>query len=123
LRPPRSKGAEALKMPEIAIEARDIHVRYGAEGAETATAVASDEALAGVSLDLSPGELVCVLGPNGAGKSTLPRCLAGTLAATRGEARLFGRTLASIDRRDVARTVAVVSQQSEVAWGFAVRDV
>ena len=76
-----------------------------------------------MSLTLARGELVCVLGPNGAGKSTLLRVLAGTLAPVRGEVLLFGRPIGEIERREVARTLAVVPQQSDVAWGFAVRDV
>ena len=103
-------------MPEIAIEARDVSARY-------ASTRGAAEPLAGVSLALEAGELVCVLGPNGAGKSTLMRVLAGTLAPTHGEVTLFGKAMATIDRRVVARVLAVVPQQSEVAWGFAVRDV
>jgi ABC-type cobalamin/Fe3+-siderophores transport system ATPase subunit len=30
--------------------------------------------------------------------------------------------MASLDRREIARSLAVVPQQSDVAWGFAVRD-
>jgi iron complex transport system ATP-binding protein len=118
--PTRSREKRG-KMTVIAIEAREVHASYpsgrGGHGS------ASRDALAGVSLTLGAGELVCVLGPNGAGKSTLVRVLAGTLAPTRGEVLLFGRPMGEITRRDVARTLAVVPQQSEVAWGFAVRDV
>jgi iron complex transport system ATP-binding protein len=104
-------------MDETALSATDVHARYGAAtGGE-------NDALLGVTLGIEKGDLVCVLGPNGAGKSTLVRVLAGTLAPTRGSVTLFGRPIASIDRREVARAVAVVPQQSEVAWGFAVRDV
>jgi iron complex transport system ATP-binding protein len=107
----------AEKTAPAALSVTDADARYeGADGA-------ANDALVGVTLGLAPGDLVCVLGPNGAGKSTLVRVLAGTLAPTRGAVSLFGRPIGSLDRREVARTVAVVPQQSEVAWGFAVRDV
>jgi heme exporter protein A len=47
-------------------------------------------ALAGVTLELSPGRSLVVLGPNGAGKTTLLRILAALLRPSGGEARVLG---------------------------------
>lgn len=47
-------------------------------------------ALDAVSLDLAPGQIVCVIGLNGAGKTTLLRCLGGIVAPSRGEIRYDG---------------------------------
>jgi ABC-type multidrug transport system ATPase subunit len=41
--------------------------------------------LAGLDLDVGPGELVLVTGPNGSGKTTLLRLLAGLIVPTSGE--------------------------------------
>ncbi len=110
-------------MSETAIEAHAIHARYAHAGGESdRSGGRTGEALSGVSLTLGAGELVCVLGPNGAGKSTLIRVLAGTLPVARGEVRLFGRDIATVPRREVATALAVVPQQNEIAWGFAVRE-
>ena len=76
-----------------------------------------------VSLSAAKGELVAVLGPNGAGKSTLVRVLSGTLVPGAGQVFLAGSPLIELSRRDVARRLAVVPQESDVALGFTVREV
>ncbi len=48
-------------------------------------------ALAGVSLRVAPGELVCLLGPSGCGKSTLLRIVAGALECDDGSVTVGGR--------------------------------
>jgi sodium transport system ATP-binding protein len=47
-------------------------------------------ALAGISLEVRPGEAVALLGANGAGKSTLLRILATLLLPTNGHAQIAG---------------------------------
>ncbi len=47
--------------------------------------------LAEVSLEVGPGEIVCLLGSNGAGKTTLIRVVLGLLRPSGGEVWLFGR--------------------------------
>jgi len=53
-------------------------------------------ALARVSMDCRPGEIVGLLGPNGAGKSTLLSILSTLTAPTSGDVRYGGRTAAEI---------------------------
>jgi ABC-2 type transport system ATP-binding protein len=48
------------------------------------------EALKGVELEVSPGELVGLLGPNGSGKSTLVKTACGLVRATRGSVEVCG---------------------------------
>jgi heme ABC exporter ATP-binding subunit CcmA len=64
-------------------------------------------ALAGVDLDVAPGEIVLVQGPNGAGKTTLLRACAGLVPITRGEAVVLGTDLVR-DRRGIRRRVALL---------------
>ncbi len=47
-------------------------------------------ALAGINLELQPGEICAVVGPNGAGKTTMFRVLAGLTTADRGHVRVGG---------------------------------
>lgn len=75
-----------------------------------------------VSLSIAAGETLGVVGPNGSGKSTLLRLLSGILAPTCGEVRLDGRAMADMQRRDVARVLAVVEQQAETSDSIRVLD-
>jgi NitT/TauT family transport system ATP-binding protein len=51
-------------------------------------------ALAGVDLEVRPGELLCLLGPSGCGKSTLLRIVAGALDCDQGSVTVGGRPVA-----------------------------
>ncbi|ASW57511.1 macrolide ABC transporter ATP-binding protein [Plantactinospora sp. KBS50] len=78
------------------LDLRDVHRTHG-------RGPAAVHALRGVSLTVRPGELVAVMGPSGSGKSTLLNLAGGLDAPTRGEVRVNGRTLGSLDRRQLAR--------------------
>lgn len=77
----------------------------------------------GVSLHPEPGTTVGLLGPNGSGKSSLLRLLQGAARPDAGEVLLDDRALSSWRRRDIARTVAVVTQHAETDADIVVRDV
>lgn len=47
-------------------------------------------ALAGISLQIQPGEIVGLLGPNGAGKSTTVKLLTGQLEPNQGQIQILG---------------------------------
>ncbi len=68
-------------------------------------------ALAGVSIDLFPGECHCLLGDNGAGKSTFIKTMSGVYKPTRGEILFEGRPMQFGDPRDaIAAGIATVHQ-------------
>src|SRR5262249_6193228 len=75
-----------------------------------------------VSIALQPGRFTVLIGPNGSGKSAVLRLLAGLWPPTEGRADLDGRALASLARRDLARRVAVVPQDTHLAFAFTVRE-
>jgi iron(III) transport system ATP-binding protein len=55
-------------------------------------------ALDGASLDIAPGEVVCLLGPSGCGKTTLLRIAAGIERPTAGRVLVNGQEVAGPDR-------------------------
>ena len=75
-----------------------------------ATAGERRPVLDGASLDVAPGELVCLVGPNGAGKSTLARALCGTVRLDSGSVLLDGKAATSAE---LHRAVGFVRQDPE----------
>lgn len=66
--------------PDLAVEVRDLHMRYG-----------SNEVLRGLNLCIAPGEVVALLGPNGAGKTTTVEILEGFRAPSAGKISVLGQ--------------------------------
>jgi len=75
--------------------------------------------LRGASLALEAGELVGLVGRNGAGKSSLLRVASGVLRPDAGRVTLGSDALETLPRREVARRLAVVAQDSEIAFAFS----
>ena len=76
-----------------------------------------------VSLHVPRGGIVGLLGPNGSGKTTLLRLLSGTLTAARGGIVLDGRSIATQPRREIARRIAVVPQETHSAFDFTALEI
>ncbi|WP_199429991.1 ABC transporter ATP-binding protein [Qaidamihabitans albus] len=64
------------------LSGRGLVKRYGAQ-----------HALAGVDIDIQPGEAVAIVGPSGSGKTSLLHVLAGILRADAGEIHLAGQRI------------------------------
>jgi iron complex transport system ATP-binding protein len=69
------------------------------------------------------GGLVGILGPNGSGKTTLLRLLGGLLSPTGGTIRLDGTDLHTVRRRDIARRMALVPQETQLAFEYTVLEM
>ncbi len=78
-------------------------------------------ALAGVDLEVAPGELVVLRGPNGAGKSTLLRALAGLVPVVDGEAVVLGHDL-RVDRRSARPRIGLIGHASGLYDDLTVAD-
>ncbi|MBW6496304.1 MAG: ribosome-associated ATPase/putative transporter RbbA, partial [Burkholderiaceae bacterium] len=91
------------------IEARDLTMRFG-------DFVAVDH----VSFCIERGEIFGFLGSNGCGKTTTMKMLTGLLAASEGEAWLFGKT---VDAKDIEtrRRVGYMSQSFSLYGELTVR--
>jgi cobalamin transport system ATP-binding protein len=76
-----------------------------------------------VSVYVERGEVVGLLGPNGSGKTTLLRLLAGILRPAAGRITLDGESILGRSRRDLARRIAVVPQDTHSTFDFTVIDI
>lgn len=92
------------------LEVRDLQVAYGAA-----------QALWGVSLEVRPGELLCVVGPNGAGKTTLINAIAGMLRAHSGHIVLNGQDITQLPaHRFCEAGIALVPEGRRLFTGMSV---
>jgi ABC-type cobalamin/Fe3+-siderophores transport system ATPase subunit len=79
--------------------------------------------LRGVSVAIPHDRILGILGPNGSGKTTLLRMLAGTRQPQHGSVTLDGLALGSLSRGELARRMAVVPQETQLAFDYSVAEV
>jgi iron complex transport system ATP-binding protein len=76
-----------------------------------------------VALRVSTETIVGVLGPNGSGKTTLIKLLSGALSPSSGTVTLDGVPLARIPRAHLARRIAVVPQETHLAFDYTALEI
>src|SRR5436190_1623743 len=81
------------------------------------------QVLQDVSAIVPRGGLVGILGPNGSGKTTLLRLLAGLLTPRHGNVMLDGEDLRTLGRATAARSIAVVPQETQLAFEYTVLEM
>jgi iron complex transport system ATP-binding protein len=77
----------------------------------------------GISLTVSPGEVLCLLGPNGAGKTTLFRTLLGLQRPLAGAVTIDATPLARLRPAEIAKRMAYVPQAHVTEFSYSVLDV
>ncbi len=87
------------------LEVRDLTVAYGAI-----------QALKGVSLSLSEGEIVTLIGANGAGKSTTLRAIMGLVPSAGGEVRYRGESTRSTPTHRLVRNGLVLVPEGRIVF-------
>jgi ATP-binding cassette, subfamily B, bacterial len=95
------------------IELRDVHFTYPGQ---------RQEALAGVSLGVAPGETVALVGQTGAGKSTLVKLIARFYDVSSGSVQVDGVDVRDYDLPAFRHQLGVVPQEPYLSPG-TVRDV
>ncbi|MCJ7630373.1 MAG: ABC transporter ATP-binding protein [Longimicrobiales bacterium] len=96
--------------PEAAVSLTGLTRRFG-----------DNLAVAGLTLDVRPGELFGIVGPDGAGKTTTLRMLAGVLPPSEGKGVIHGVDVAT-DPEGVKPYIAYMSQQFGLYTDLTVRE-
>ncbi len=95
-----------------AIEFQNIQTGYGKK-----------EILHNVSVQAERGKITGIVGPNGSGKSTLVKTVFGIVPCKSGAIFLDGKNLQSFSRKDIARKLGYVGQDTSVVFDFSVEDI
>ncbi|MEO0128709.1 MAG: ABC transporter ATP-binding protein [candidate division WOR-3 bacterium] len=69
------------------------------------------QVLHGISMDIYPGEIICLIGPNGAGKSTLLKTILGDLAVIKGSIVYEGKDISNCP----------MHERINMGWGYFIQ--
>ena len=87
------------------------------------TRARSSWALQDLSFQIRAGDMFGIIGPNGAGKSSLLKVLARIMPQQRGRVWLYGDDLRGLPQSDVARRLALVSQEHHPVFSFTIAEI
>ena len=109
------------------LRAVDVSFSYAAAGRRAGINVppspSTSDVLHHVSAELRRGDILGILGPNGSGKTTLLRLLSGTRVPSSGDVLLEGASLRRLSRRAIAQRIAVVPQETQLAFDYTVLEM
>jgi iron complex transport system ATP-binding protein len=94
------------------IEVKSIFFRYH-----------EDWVLQDVSFRVEKGEFIGLIGPNGSGKTTLLKILYRLLSPQNGEVLFELLPLKRMDRKDIAKRIGVVAQETHLLFPFNVMEI
>ncbi|NSL50481.1 adenosylcobinamide amidohydrolase [Calidifontibacillus erzurumensis] len=75
-----------------------------------------------VSFEVGKGEIFGILGPNGSGKSTILKILSGQFPSFSGSVSIKGKPLDDYKIKELAQTVAVLSQHYDISFSYTVKE-
>ena len=90
------------------LEVKDLCAGYG-----------GNDVIRNINFKVNPGENLCVLGPNGCGKSTLLKSIA-RIVNYRGQVLLDSRDTAIFSRKELAKKMALLGQNSQFFFSYTV---
>ncbi|MFS0782549.1 ABC transporter ATP-binding protein [Bacillus sp. 1P06AnD] len=76
-----------------------------------------------LSLNVEKGTFFSLVGPNGSGKTTLIRLMMGALQLRAGTVMIAGKPLEDYSVKELARKVAVMTQENEVGMDFSAWEI
>jgi iron complex transport system ATP-binding protein len=76
-----------------------------------------------VSFTVDEAQIVAIIGPNGSGKTTLLKIINGTLFPDAGRMLVDGKDTGIWPRKEIARKVAIVPQETSVIFPFFAEEI
>lgn len=79
--------------------------------------------LKNISLDFPKSGFTSIVGPNGSGKSTLLKHISGVLKPSQGSVKVNGADYSNINKKEAAKLMSVVPQNTALEFDYKVMDV
>ena len=76
-----------------------------------------------LSFTVDKGSFFALLGPNGSGKTTITRLIMGALSLHSGGIKIDGKCISKYKAKELAKKVAVMTQEHEVGLDFTVQEI